>query len=94
MSFTSVARCGNIQLKRYISTGKHLDLLALNQNSSSSGCSVSPRRLPVEMLVIADVRVKAADRSRMQKPKTSHPQTHSNCVIKKKKVAELNRCNM
>lgn len=85
MSFTSVAKYGNIRLKRYISTGRHLDLLALNQNSSSSGCSVSPQRLPVEMLVIADVRVKAVDRSRMQKLKTSHPQTHSNCVIRTKK---------
>lgn len=80
MSFTSVAGCGNIRLKRYISAGRQFDLLALNQNSSSSRCSVSPRRLPVEM-VIADVRVKAADRSRMQKLKTSYPQIHSNCVI-------------
>lgn len=80
MSFTSVSGCGNIRPKRYISAGRHLDLLALNQNSSSSGCSVLPRRLPVEM-VITDVRVKAADRSRMQKLKTSHPQICSNCVI-------------
>lgn len=35
MSFTSVPGCGNIQLKRYISTGKHLDLLAFSQKALS-----------------------------------------------------------
>lgn len=47
--------------------------------------SFDPRRLPVEMFVIADVRVKQLDRrSICQKLKISTPHTDSYCMILKK----------
>lgn len=82
--FDICSGCGNVRLRRRISVGRHLGLLALGQNGFSSGCSVSPWRLLLEMLLITDVRVKAADgRSRLQTLRTSYPQTDSNCLMKK-----------